>query len=172
MYCGDIYQLNSEPGRGRRWGHIGFVSAAVELVRTWTCCGRAAVELFASPEDAWRALWALLGEALLARRAGGGPDFGAFVKWSKRLAASGFDKQLGRRRARRLGYATAKTSHGGRENLRRLATFKREGVGAGSRPCRVSRATVDARYADVLFNFLLAVPTGSVSGPAARLQSY
>lgn len=95
MYCGDIYQLNSEPGRGRRWGHIGFVSAAVELVRTWTCCGRAAVELFASPEDAWRALWALLGEALLARRAGGGPDFGAFVKWSKRLAASGFDKQLG-----------------------------------------------------------------------------
>ena len=128
MYCGDIYQLNSEPGRGRRWGHIGFVSAAVELVRTWTCCGRAAVELFASPEDAWRALWALLGEALLA--------------------------------------------HGGRENLRRLATFKREGVGAGSRPCRVSRATVDARYADVLFNFLLAVPTGSVSGPAARLQSY
>ena len=29
MYFGHIYQLNSEPGRGRR-GQIGFTSAAVE----------------------------------------------------------------------------------------------------------------------------------------------
>ena len=36
MYCGHIYQLNSEPGRGRRRDQIGFASAAVELVRTWT----------------------------------------------------------------------------------------------------------------------------------------
>ena len=85
MYFGHIYQLNSEPGRGRR-GHIGFASAAGERA--------AAVELFSSAEDAWRALWALLGEALLARRAGDGPDFAAFVRWSERLAASGFDVEL------------------------------------------------------------------------------
>ena len=88
-----IYRLkNSEPGRGRR-GQIGFTSAAVERRAAVEPC--AAVELFSSPEDAWRALWALLGEALLARRAGDGPDFGAFVRWSERLAASGFDVELG-----------------------------------------------------------------------------
>ena len=46
MYFGHIYQLNSEPGRGRR-GQIGFASAAVELGAAVE--RGAAVELFSSP---------------------------------------------------------------------------------------------------------------------------